>query len=296
MLNPAAVCARVDDPADPAAVDPAAYAYEHVEVGDVLVLVPKLGLAQRLMAALGSEQERWAVNVKQMKEDANLLPGDVLMAASFVSYVGCFNKAFRTVLISDTMLPFLKKAGVPMSENPDPLAILTDAAQVAAWNGEGLPSDRVSVENGAISVYAERWPLMIDPQLQGIVWVKEKESKNNLQITRLTNKKMLSTLEKALETGWSVMIENLQETLDAVIGPIVGRQKIKKGRNFMVKLGDKEVEYNDKFKLILHTKLANPHYPPEVQAECTLINFMVTEDGLEDQLLAKVVTKETARL
>merc|ERR1712100_775256 len=60
----------------------------------------------------------------------------------------------------------------------------------------------------------------------------------------------------------------------------------------MVKLGDKEVEYNDKFKLILHTKLANPHYPPEVQAECTLINFMVTEDGLEDQLLAKVVTKE----
>ena len=255
-------------------------------------LQTKLGLAQRLMAALGSEQERWAVNVKQMKEDANLLPGDVLMAASFVSYVGCFNKAFRTVLISDTMLPFLKKAGVPMSENPDPLAILTDAAQVAAWNGEGLPSDRVSVENGAISVYAERWPLMIDPQLQGIVWVKEKESKNNLQITRLTNKKMLSTLEKALETGWSVMIENLQETLDAVIGPIVGRQKIKKGRNFMVKLGDKEVEYNDKFKLILHTKLANPHYPPEVQAECTLINFMVTEDGLEDQLLAKVVTKE----
>eukprot|EP00961_Rhodomonas_salina_P061042 819789-Rhodomonas_salina.1 len=94
-------------------------------------------------------------------------------------------------------------------------------------------------------------------------------------------------MEKALEAGWSVMIENLQESLDAVIGPIVGRQKIKKGRNFFVKVGDKEVEYHANFKLILHTKLANPHYPPEVQAECTLINFMVTEDGLEDQLLAK---------
>ena len=255
-------------------------------------LQTKLGLAQRLMAALGSEQERWAVNVEQMKADSQLLPGDVLVAASFVSYVGCFNKAFRVYLMNDVMLPFLKQNQIPMSDNPDPLAILTDAAQVAAWNGEGLPSDRVSVENGAITVYAERWPLMIDPQLQGIVWVKERESKNNLQITRLTNKKMLSTLERALETGWSVMIENLQETLDAVIGPIVGRQKIKKGRSFMVKLGDKEVEYHSNFKLILHTKLANPHYPPEVQAECTLINFMVTEDGLEDQLLAKVVTKE----
>jgi len=57
-------------------------------------------------------------------------------------------------------------------------------------------------------------------------------------------------------------------------------------------VGDKEVEYHANFKLFLHTKLANPHYPPEIQAECTLINFMVTESGLEDQLLAKVVLKE----
>ncbi len=38
--------------------------------------------------------------------------------------------------------------------------------------------------------------------------------------------------------------------------------------------------------------MSNPHYPPEVQAECTLINFTVTEQGLEDQLLNLVVEKE----
>lgn len=47
-----------------------------------------------------------------------------------------------------------------------------------------------------------------------------------------------------------------------------------------------------KFNLYLHTKLSNPHYPPEIQAECTLINFTVTEAGLEDQLLTLVVKKE----
>lgn len=44
--------------------------------------------------------------------------------------------------------------------------------------------------------------------------------------------------------------------------------------------------------MILHTKLANPHYKPEMQAQATLINFTVTRDGLEDQLLAEVVKAE----
>ena len=48
----------------------------------------------------------------------------------------------------------------------------------------------------------------------------------------------------------------------------------------------------EKKKSFLHSKLAHPHYPPEIQAETTLINFMVTESGLKDQLLAMVVLKE----
>lgn len=64
------------------------------------------------------------------------------------------------------------------------------------------------------------------------------------------------------------------------------------GRTLYVKLGDKEVEFNKSFRLFLHTKLSKPHFPPETQAETTIINFTVTEDGLEDQLLALVVNKE----
>lgn len=59
-----------------------------------------------------------------------------------------------------------------------------------------------------------------------------------------------------------------------------------------IKMGDKEVEYNQEFQLLLQTKLANPHYKPEMQAQTTLINFTVTRDGLEDQLLAEVVKAE----
>lgn len=63
-------------------------------------------------------------------------------------------------------------------------------------------------------------------------------------------------------------------------------------RDRYIKIGDKECEYNPSFRLILHTKLASPHYQPELQAQCTLMNFTVTRDGLEDQLLAAVVSME----
>lgn len=60
----------------------------------------------------------------------------------------------------------------------------------------------------------------------------------------------------------------------------------------MVKIGEKEIDFNWSFRLILHTKLSNPHYKPELQAQTTLINFTVNRDQLEDQLLAEVVKVE----
>ena len=72
-----------------------------------------------------------------------------------------------------------------------------------------------------------------------------------------------------------------------MLDPLLGRTLIKKGK--AIKIGDKEIEYNREFQLFLHTKMANPHYKPELQAQTTLINFTVTRQGLEDQLLAEVV-------
>jgi len=47
-----------------------------------------------------------------------------------------------------------------------PLNLLTNDSTKARWANEGLPTDPLSIENGAIMTNASRWPLMIDPQLQ----------------------------------------------------------------------------------------------------------------------------------
>lgn len=41
-------------------------------------------------------------------------------------------------------------------------------------------------------------------------------------------------------------------------------------------LGDKEVDYDPKFRMYLTTKMSNPIFDPAVYAKTTVINYMVT--------------------
>ncbi len=132
-------------------------------------------------------------------------------------------------------------------------------------------------------------PLMIDPQLQGVKWIRTRYGEK-LVVIRLGGKGYMEKIEHAIAAGETLLLENIEENMEAILDPLIGRNTIRKGR--AIKLGDKEIEYHPEFRLILQTKLANPHYKPEMQAQTTLINFTVTRDGLEDQLLADVVALE----
>ncbi|XP_067615922.1 dynein beta chain, ciliary [Eurosta solidaginis] len=250
-----------------------------------------IALANRLVNGLASENVRWAEAVNSFVKQGITLPGDILLITAFISYVGCFTKQFRVDLMQKMWTPFLNTIDppIPTTENLDPLSLLTDDTTIAVWTNEGLPSDRMSIENATILSNSDRWPLMIDPQLQGVKWIKQKYGEE-LKVIRLGQRSYLDTIELAITRGYTVLIENIDESLDPVLDPLLGRHLIKKGK--AIKIGDKEIEYNSSFRLILHTKLANPHYKPEMQAQSTLINFTVTRDGLEDQLLAEVVKAE----
>lgn len=127
------------------------------------------------------------------------------------------------------------------------------------------------------------------PHRQGIKWIKQKYN-DMLVILRPNQRGFLEAMETAIREGQTVLLENIEESLDAVLDPLLERAFIRKGK--FVKIGDKEIDYNLKFRLILQTKMGNPHYKPEMQAQTTLINFTVTRDGLEDQLLTEVVKVE----
>ena len=56
------------------------------------------------------------------------------------------------------------------------------------------------------------------------------------------------------------------------------------------------MSYNPDFRLFVTTKLANPHFNPEVFAQTCTVDFSVTFKGLEDQLLSRCIMMERPEL
>ena len=101
-----------------------------------------------------------------------------------------------------------------------------------------------------------RWPLLIDPQAQANKYIrsmaKDKSfAPNGMDVVKLTDKNFLRTLENGVQFGRWVLLENIQEVLDAALEPILLQQKFKQQGQEMMKLGDNVIPYNDTFRFFM---------------------------------------------
>ena len=168
--------------------------------------------------------------------------------------------------------------------------------EIRSWVINRLPNDSFSIENGIMLFRSNRWPLMIDPQGQANKWVKKMEETNSLKVVKQNQGNFVRILENAIQFGNPVLLENVPEALDPILESILLKQIITSGGVSTIRLGDATIEYDKKFRLYITTKLRNPHYPPELCVKVNLLNFMATADGLQDQMLGRVVAMEQKEL
>eukprot|EP01059_Diplonema_ambulator_P030784 TRINITY_DN5411_c0_g1_i2.p1 TRINITY_DN5411_c0_g1~~TRINITY_DN5411_c0_g1_i2.p1 ORF type:complete len:4213 (+),score=1401.66 TRINITY_DN5411_c0_g1_i2:77-12640(+) len=256
----------------------------------------RLDRAGRLIDGLSGEKSRWVELVSLYEDQEKNIIGDVLVASGYVAYLGPYTSSYRNSLAADWNRQ-LDELGIPHSKNAALLSCAADPVQIQQWNIQGLPSDNTSTENAIISEKNVRWPLMIDPQGQANVWIKNMESKEAngrppLVTCKVSDPKYAQAIEGAIRLGASCLIENVQEELDPLLEPVLLTQTYMAGSTMMMKLGENAIPYDDRFKLFMTTKLPNPHYTPETSVKVSLLNFFITPGGLEDQLLGKLVGKE----
>ncbi|CAH3114243.1 unnamed protein product [Pocillopora meandrina] len=255
----------------------------------------KLLRAEKLISGLGGERTRWTQVAQELGETFNNIVGDVLLSAGIVAYLGPFTVEFRQECIKEWW-GLCRQKNVPVSDSFSLSATLGDPLSTRAWHIAGLPVDNFSLDNAIIVTNSHRWPLMIDPQGQANKWIKNMEKPNSLQVIKLSDQNYVRTLENSIQFGTPVLLENVGEELDPLLEPILLKQTFKQGGVEYLRMGDHVVEFSRDFKFYITTKLRNPHYLPEVSVKVTLLNFMITPLGLEDQLLGIVAAKEKPEL
>ncbi len=262
---------------------------------DVDLCEKKLIRAKQLIDGLGGEQSRWTENVSVLSEQYTNVTGNVVVSAGLIAYLGAFTSDYRNIAVRK-WVRLCKERNIPCSDHPAIKDTLGEPTVIRQWNVEGLPTDAFSVDNGIVVFNSRRWPLMIDPQGQANKWIRRNEKENKLKVVKMTQAKYMRTIENAVQFGLPILLENVGEVLDPTLEPLLQKAVFKQGGVMCIVLGDNTVEYSDQFRFYITTKLTNPHYLPEVAVKVTLLNFMITPAGLQDQLLAAVVLEERPEL
>ena len=251
-----------------------------------------LSAASELFTGLESEKIRWDKLKDSLAVSKEKLIGDCLLASSFLSYSGPFSFENRRQMIYQDWKQDIKDNLIPITESFNLQTLLVTDQVISQWNLEGLPDDELSVQNGILTTKTTtRWPLCIDPEMQAITWIKQKKQDAFKSIT-FSTPNYIDEIKRALKIGAVILIENIGETLDPNLDSVLDRNyKVIAGIPKLIVNGEVlDVDLN--FKLYMTTKLSSPHYTPEVMGKTMVINYSVTMDGLEDQLLNEVVRHE----
>lgn len=255
----------------------------------------KMMSATELIEGLEGERKRWTEQLAGFNLEIKYLLGDIVILTGFLSYSGPFNQEYRSHILK-SWYDKLNYKKIPNSPDFNVTQKLADPPTISEWNLQGLPNDELSIQNAIIVTKSSKYPIMIDPQSQGIVWIKNKEAINDMMVTSFDDKYFRNHLEDCISLGKPLLIQDILQDVDPVLTNVLEKNFYKTGKNLKVMLGDKEVDVHENFRLYLTSKLGNPSYPPELYARCAIIDFTVTIKGLEDQLLSRVIETEKKEL
>lgn len=197
----------------------------------------------------------------------------------------------------------IRQLKVPANERVNMVEFLVDEGTVGEWSLDGLPSDELSIQNAIMVTRSSRYPLMVDPQGQALAWIKNKEHERiarepNMCVTTLQNRILKDQLECTISHGLCLVIENVENEMDPMLDPVLEKAIVMKAttKKMVIRIGDTNVEYDERFCLYMTSRLPNPHFSPELSAKTTVIDFTVTLRGLEQQLLGRVLNMEQKAL
>ena len=205
----------------------------------------RLQNAEKLTGGLSSEGVRWKENLGNFRSQRIDLIGDTCPSrriCAAISYYGPFTGTYRDVLFAD-WTELARSLDLPTSETPTLLNTVGDPVQVREWQTQLLPTDEVSTNNAILVMQGQRWPLMIDPQAQANRWLRKMLEKD-LLVSTMTDINLLRVLENGIRNGKPLLIEDVHESIEPALEPVLAKAIFTEGARRLIRLGDSNVDYD----------------------------------------------------
>ncbi|KRX01956.1 hypothetical protein PPERSA_07601 [Pseudocohnilembus persalinus] len=258
---------------------------------NVQICTIRLERATRIIDGLNSEKIAWEVKENNCQKDKKTVLADAIFSAAALTYFGTFPMGMREQG-RQFILNQINSKFIVCNNNISLQNKLANQLTVSKWCGQQkLPNDSFSIDNASLVVGQHM------DQRNG----KKKQFTNHSKQcpefpgvddeTRNKNLKLFIKIA-AMTVGNPILVENLQESISPIcLEPLVFQQYLSENSK-RIQFGDKIIDINQNFRLYLTSKLVNPVYSPEISSKVCILNFIVTEEGLMDQMLNILVKVE----
>jgi len=254
--------------------------------------------AEKLLAGLGSERDRWVKQAETLNETFDSLPKQILLCAGFITYLGKEPEDIR----QDTMGKWSTMMFVGDKSKFDVKKLLSSESEMLVWKTQqGLPGDDLSMENAIaiLSGHTSCCPFLIDPASAAMNWLRlhllANEKLKPFEMVAQQDARFVNKVELAVRFGKTLVIYDV-DGVEPLLFPLVRRNLLQQGSRCVVQVGDKLIDFNEEFRLVLITRNPKPRLPPHAASIVNEINFTVTRSGLEGQLLGTTVQHEQPEL
>ncbi|XP_053593840.1 dynein axonemal heavy chain 7-like [Microplitis demolitor] len=262
---------------------------------EVEVCEVKLRKAEALIRSLGGEKNKWMAAADCLKMYYDNLSGDLLLMCGIIAYLAPYHPAYRDDNLR-AWKSYIENLKISCSSEFNFIKVAESEITVSNWHFYGLPKNRFPVENAVIAKNSLQPCLFIDPQNQANFWIREMEKENKIKILKLVTTDFLIEIQKSIELGQPVLLENIEEDFIASLECILSQNIYKINDQLHQEINNEVINYNSNFRLYLTTRLHNPNFDPYVFRKTTVINFLLPNDALQESLLDIVISRERPEL
>jgi dynein heavy chain len=255
----------------------------------------KIKRSNELMTSFPEEKDRWAATMKTLEEMLTNNFINSLLSSCVINYLGPLPQTWRERVLSDIVKLLVAKEVCPpdLSFNfPNFMLSTIDKKFMLAE----FSNDQFLVANSLIMRHHPGTPFVIDPQQQGVAFLRRHLRDSSVTVIRSEDRNLEKKLGQSIAMGVNIIIEDMGSAFPPEIEVVLRKRARRDEQSATIRIGENHYDYNSSFRLFLTTKQSRPRLQEELSHFLSVMNMSMTETEMTSQVLSILINFESPEL